>query len=92
MFSDRQATAQSYGPPPARAGAADIEDRQLLQLIIGADRNSFDELYRKYYKRLVTFSMRTTYRPELAEEVAADTLFTVWQKAASFQGNSKVST
>jgi RNA polymerase sigma factor (sigma-70 family) len=36
--------------------------------------------------------MRTTYRPELAEEVAADTLFTVWQKAASFQGNSKVST
>lgn len=70
----------------------DSLDRTLLSQVAAADRSSFDDLYRRYYPRLVNFAMRSTSRPDLAEEVAADTLFTVWRKAGSFRGKSKVST
>ena len=82
-----------YEPLPGRlADDPDSLDRTLLSQVAAADRSSFDDLYRRYYPRLVTFAMRSTSRPDLAEEVAADTLFTVWRKAGSFRGGSKVST
>ena len=88
MFAilERRTTPQPQPHEP------DYADRELLNKIAAADRDSFDTLYRKYHKRIVNFAMRSTNRPDLAEEVASDTLFTVWQKAGSFSGKSKVST
>lgn len=80
-------------PPPHPAkDDPDTLDRALLSQVAAADRSSFDDLYRRYYQRVVSFALRSTSRPELAEEVAADTLFTVWKKAVAFRGGSKVST
>ena len=86
MLNIRERTLQLPKDDP------DSLDRTLLSQVAAADRSSFDDLYRRYYPRLVNFAMRSTSRPDLAEEVAADTLFTVWRKAGSFQGKSKVST
>ena len=86
MLNQREQT------PDLPTGDPDSLDRALLSQVAAADRTSFDDLYRRYYPRLVNFAMRSTSRADLAEEVAADTLFTVWQKAKSFRGGSKVST
>lgn len=75
---------------PAREG--DEEEAALLNAIAGGDREAFDRLYRRYFKRIYPFVYRVTQRRDLIEEVLNDTMLTVWQKAGSFAGRSRVST
>src|SRR5689334_25116181 len=49
-------------------------------------------LYRAYFPRLARFLQRMTRSVPLIEEIVNDTLLVVWQKAATFDGSSKVST
>ncbi len=65
---------------------------ELLRLIVLQDRAAFKELYLVYHRRLARFLMRITQQHDLIEEVINDTMWTVWQKAASFRGASRVST
>jgi RNA polymerase sigma-70 factor, ECF subfamily len=65
---------------------------ELLRQIGARDRIAFKELYLIYHGRLVPFLMCMTSRHDLIEEVINDTLWTVWQKAADFRGDSLVST
>lgn len=76
------------------SGAASSNERELelLRLIVLQDRAAFKELYLIYHRRLARFLMRITQQHELIEEVINDTMWTVWQKAASFRGASRVST
>jgi len=76
-----------------RAGQRDDErDVNLLQRVATKDKVAFEELYRQYYSQLSRYLSRLLRRPEMVEEVVNDTLFVVWEKAAQFQGRSKVST
>ena len=79
--------------PAVPSGAtADAGDTAALAAIIGGNRDAFDELYRRYYPRLMDFLARVISQRELAEEVVNDTMYTVWTASHSFAGRSKVST
>lgn len=79
---------------PIRNDAQTVEQRdlELLEAVVRKERSAFDELYRRYYPRLMDFLGRLVGRPELAEEVVNDTMYVVWTAGASFAGRSKVST
>ena len=73
-------------------GSEDEEHLRLLQRVAVKDRVAFEKLYAHFYPRLTRYLSRMMRRPDLVEEVVSDTLFVVWEKAATFQGRSKVST
>jgi RNA polymerase sigma-70 factor (ECF subfamily) len=68
------------------------DDRLLLSRVALRDRPAFETLYRRYYSRAFHFVMRIVRNESAAEEVVSDTMFAVWQNAASFEGASSVST
>lgn len=70
----------------------DARDRRALEAISRGDRGEFEQMYRRYYPRLMDFLLRLTSSRELAEEVVNDTMFTVWTSGTSFAGRSRVST
>jgi len=73
---------------------ADTEptDRILLQRMAAGDRAALSTMYRAYHGRLTRFLNRLTRRADIIEEVINDCFWIVWQKAGTFQGDSRVST
>jgi RNA polymerase sigma-70 factor (ECF subfamily) len=67
-------------------------DRALIASIAHEDQTAFRELHARYYDRITHFVRAATDRCDLVDEVANDTLWVVWQCAARFRGESKVST
>lgn len=76
----------------AEPGLAEREEIRLLGHIAKGDKQAFDVFYRRYHPRLARFLERVTRRPGLVEELLNDTLLVVWDRAASFNRRSKVST
>jgi RNA polymerase sigma-70 factor, ECF subfamily len=70
----------------------DAEDSAALRAAGRGERDAFAQLYRRHHVRLARFLRRFTVRHELIDEVINDTMWVVWQKAAEFRGDSKVST
>lgn len=68
------------------------EDVALLAAVVDGDVPAFEELYRRYHRRLAGFLFRMTGRPAVVEELVNDVMWVVWQKAGSFAGRSQVST
>lgn len=64
----------------------------LLSQIVDGDRASFEELHNIYQPRLFKFVFRLTRSYNTADELTNDVLFTVWQDAGRFRGDSRVST
>lgn len=81
-------------PPPTPDVLADDEalERLCLSRVAAGDRVAFEALYRRLHPRLVRFLRRLCGRRDLIDEVINDTLWVVWRQAASFRGDSKVST
>jgi RNA polymerase sigma-70 factor (ECF subfamily) len=73
-------------------GAREHHERELLKRIGVRDRQALRELYELYHQRLVRFLRRRTRRQDLVDEVINDTFMVVWDKAAGFRGDSRVST
>lgn len=81
------------GPQPGAAGNVSNErELDLFRQVVKHDRAAFRELYLIYHRRLARFLMRMTSRHDVIEEIINDTLWTVWQKAGDFRGESLVST
>ncbi len=74
------------------SGYEETGERQLLQCVAGGDRDAFAVLFESYYPRLFKFIFRLTRAYAATEEVVNDVMLTVWQTAAKFRGESKVST
>lgn len=74
------------------ATAAEAHLRGWLQATAGGDRSAFEQLYRACQPRLLRFVLRCCSRQHLAEEVVNEALWIVWRTAATFRGESKVST
>jgi len=72
--------------------SAEARDAYLLQRVAEGDRQSFEELYTAYHRRLSRFLLRLAPRYDFAEEVINDTFWVVWRKAGEFRGASRVST
>ena len=69
----------------------DHSDDDLLRAVAARDSRAFDSLFLRYYDRLRRFVWRFCAE-EALDEVISDTMHTVWQKAAGFRGDSRVST
>jgi RNA polymerase sigma-70 factor (ECF subfamily) len=68
-------------------------DRDLLRLrTLRSDAAAFESLYREFYPRLFEFVLRILGHPSDVEETINDTMLVVWNKAAEFREQSKVST
>ncbi|MEJ8797616.1 sigma-70 family RNA polymerase sigma factor [Trinickia caryophylli] len=65
---------------------------RLIRRVAAHDKEALAQLYRAYHRRLARFLNRFTRREDLIEEVINDTFMVVWQKAAQFRGDARVST
>ncbi|HEV3423857.1 MAG TPA: sigma-70 family RNA polymerase sigma factor [Paraburkholderia sp.] len=74
------------------ARSVDADDMVLLERVVAQDKAALAALYREYHRRLVRFLGRFTRRDDVIEEVINDTFLIVWQKAAEFRGQARVST
>jgi RNA polymerase sigma factor (sigma-70 family) len=80
-------------PPRSPAlNAADDEEAGLISLVACGEVGAFESLYRLYHGRLARFLERMTRRSQLVDELRNDTMLTVWRRASTFNGTSKVST
>lgn len=69
-----------------------LAEADCLRRIAQQDRDALAALYRAYHPRLVRFLARFTRQDTLVEEVINDTFWVVWQRAAAWRGEAKVST
>lgn len=67
-------------------------ERACLARMAAGDRTALAALYRAYQRPLGRFLARLTSRPDILQEVVNDCFWIVWQKAAEFRGDSRVST
>ncbi|MDJ0938429.1 MAG: sigma-70 family RNA polymerase sigma factor [Woeseiaceae bacterium] len=75
------------------AATSDLDDRSLIERIADArDAGAFERLYHDYRRRLGPFMYRIVRDPAANEEVFNDVMLTVWRKAETYNGQSKVST
>jgi len=79
-------------PPAEGAALAESAEAGLLGRTANGDLQAFEQLYRAYHPRLSRFLDRVMRRPGLVGEVLNDTMLVVWNRAASYNGHSKVST
>lgn len=81
-------TSDDHRTPPL--GPED--DRQLLARVAEGDRRAFEQLYRRYYRRLLAYLLRLLGgRVDEAEEALDDAFWVVWNRAGDFRGGSRVS-
>ncbi|SEB13520.1 RNA polymerase sigma factor [Variovorax sp. YR216] len=71
---------------------ADRAEASLVARAAEGELQAFEQLYRAYHPRLTRFLDRLTRRPALVGELLNDTMLVVWNRAASYNGQSKVST
>lgn len=69
----------------------DSADGDLIARIARKDRLALRAFFARYHLRLYRFLVRMTRNESLAEDLTNETLMSVWTSAASFQGQSKVS-
>ena len=67
-------------------------ERALIKRVAEKDRDSLSQLYLMYHGRIFKFVFRLTGSYTVADELVNDVMLLVWQKAATFRGESKVST
>jgi RNA polymerase sigma-70 factor (ECF subfamily) len=83
---------EDLAPVPGAGKPAAPDEASLVEQVAGGDRRAFEALYRCYFPRLKRFLERVTRRPQMVEEILNDTMLVVWRKAATYNGQSKVST
>jgi RNA polymerase sigma-70 factor, ECF subfamily len=64
----------------------------LLKRIAQRDRDAISDLYQLYHPRLFKFVFDLMHSYAAADELVNDIMLIVWQQAAAFRGDSKVST
>ncbi|MGI6680202.1 MAG: RNA polymerase sigma factor [Bdellovibrionota bacterium] len=68
-----------------------LSDLQLVKLVAKGDLKALEELVEKYETRIFNLAFKFMNSEEDAEEVSQDVFLTLYQKAASFKGNSAFS-
>lgn len=71
--------------------ADDDKDRILINAVANGERAAIGSLYERHSKRVLLFIKRFVHDTSLAEDITNDVFVEVWQKAASYEGRSKVS-
>lgn len=60
-------------------------ERNLLERISQGDTKAFESIYRDYYGLLCRFALQLLHSPALAEEVADDVMFYLWDHRRDLQ-------
>lgn len=68
------------------------QERDLLARVARKDEPSFQRLYEEYATRVFRYALTLLRDRHLAEEVVQETMITVWSKASTYRGSSRVST
>ena len=85
--------ADRTAAPPDPRRSTEAEDVALIGRVIArGELAAFEAFYRGYHARLRRFIGLMTPQPAIVEEVLNDTMLVVWKRAATFNGQSKVST
>ena len=71
---------------------SDDSDEVLIARVAQRDRAALTSLYRRYHGPILRFVQRLTGDVDVASEAVNDLMLVVWERAATFAGNSKVST
>src|SRR6476620_1446567 len=72
--------------------ASDRDERDLLSRIAARDREAMRDFYFLYYGRLARLIARITARRDRVEDIVNEAFGIIWQHAAEFPGDSRVST
>jgi RNA polymerase sigma-70 factor, ECF subfamily len=83
MTADEQLRERPEGEP---------SDAELLHLHVEGDPEAFGELFHRYRDRLWAVAVRTVGDPEEAADALQDAMIAAFQRAASFRGDSAVTT
>ncbi|MBI5669221.1 MAG: sigma-70 family RNA polymerase sigma factor [Chloroflexi bacterium] len=67
-------------------------DRHLVQAMARGDVRALEELYARHGARLLAYLVGLVDNRQLAEEVLQDVMLAAWRGAASFRGDSRVTT
>lgn len=67
-------------------------ERDLLARVARKDEASFQRLYEEFATRVFRYALTLLRDRHLAEEVVQETMITVWSKASTYAGSSRVST
>ncbi len=72
---------------------SDLGDEELMLHICDGETGAFDELYKRYGKRLLSYFMRMlNYDKSIAEDALQDTFMKVAEKPESFDGSRSFKT
>lgn len=64
----------------------------LISRVILREKPAFEELYRLYFRKIYRFAARVLRDTSHTEDVINETMYVVWNKAASFDGSCRLST
>ena len=78
--------------PPDPRRSTEAHDRALIGRIARGELAAFEAFYRAYHDRLRRFLALMTSQHALVDEALNDTMLVIWHRAATFNGQSKVST
>ena len=78
--------------PPDPRRSTEAQDVALIGRIARRELAAFEAFYRAYHDRLRRFLGLMTSQHALVDEALNDTMLVVWRRAATFNGQSKVST
>jgi RNA polymerase sigma-70 factor (ECF subfamily) len=67
-------------------------DLELARAVAAGNPDAFEELYRKYYKRVYSLCLRMLGDPTLAEDLAQEVFLQVYRKIGGFRGDSAFTT
>jgi RNA polymerase sigma-70 factor (ECF subfamily) len=67
-------------------------DLKLARAAAAGDAESFEKLYRQYYKRVYSLCLRMLGNPAQAEDITQDVFLQVYRKIGGFRGDSAFTT
>lgn len=67
-------------------------DEELVAAFVGGDRAAFDEIVRRYSRRVYAICLRYFGDPSEAEDAAQETFVVLWRRASTFRGGAAFST
>jgi RNA polymerase sigma-70 factor (ECF subfamily) len=79
-------------PDAMRSVDGDVHESILLSQVAVESPEALSELFAIYHPKLFKFVFKLTRSYAISQQLVYDVMFLVWQKAASFRGDSKVST
>lgn len=71
---------------------SNLDDSSIVKMAADGDEEAFEEIFRRYQKKVYSLSLRMTGNPADSEDICQEIFIRVAQKIKTFQGKSEFST